>query len=684
MNKALQEILRLLDIPDNKNQIPRFKLINLGMHQIRNIDDYQKRELAFSALMEHAEVSDFFLAETMRSACEGNGSAQHAWAQICDHVFGDSFIGNDWENLALSDHTFLKRLNLINLHEYIDNVLRIKEQDENGIHLCYLMQMAGYNTDDITKIEKTADQIDTAHAMKIGNLVLKKIKKFVQEMWSIGSPINQTILEQLIQYINSPIENTDKKKLNIKNLKLLFETITKEYHLDKEDECFSADMDIFSEKFKRICNIHVYLPLEGEVTGIYFLERFFDMPSLLPTDYHPQIMDTVTKEANIKASNRRNDRSRKSSYKYKLREQYGIALENYTAEDVRSLGDLLEYIEYELLSSSKRETDKKTTKSLNLFKLLKESSWNIFEDFPVQDQEYKHAIIFLKSELLRKCEPRDIVLLRYYMWKSQSILPLSREGIVYSFINSDVLNEDTTYYDGKLTEAYDRMKRMAHTYKVEKGIRKEKNVFLNFLQEILKDKIRHSLKERYRNIQQVKKFTIHIDNVKRAMFLDCLTRREYDLDTSMNNLEKEFLIKVLDINASEFERLSKLIKQFLSKFDTMRIPLIIKASIYQLCLHADKILISDPISYKRTRKRERTLKSVLQPQSISNTGIRRVLAYLVEYQFYSNLGKEAEYIALSEFRIAWEEKITEIIFFDNSTELMYDLMYHILSFDEMM
>ena len=681
---------------------------------------------------------DYRLMKFLANA--GSADLKHIMSILC-FAQGEDEKAEEWESKAQEDYTYRIRSRLAAYHDYFDS-LKVQIDDVMETErILRLMEISHIPANDSSNMRISSKSKVTE---RISAKITNETKELARSALTYGQPLNLDSLEKLINYINQFIPDENLQKKNSKNIKNLYNKLLELYPLDSED-WHSVDINIYTKDFKDLCKIQIELPIEGNVTGIYFWERYcnenYDESSnsyqeceFLKLEYKPSWFNNVEADSlksKKKKSNRRNDKNRPSSYISKLYNVYRITLEEYSKDSKNKLEDLLEYVEYDFLSIDEMN---EPNKIINIFALLKDMGWHIFEDLPNQKIEQQEAFIFLKSELMRECEISDLLILRIDNNRLKMFMLNKLEGIVYGFLNNAIAGIDTTYYDGTLLEFYKKLKErtehfssllqrlkqleMENCYdndsnckllllceffeenifqsdivdteaiEVEKIIEKirytkSENLHKDFLKRIQAEHARHSLKERTRNYDSLLEMPIKVTEEQAKIFKNWILEDDVS-STKINDTKQELnFIKFLDVDKSTFEKIKAESKLFLHSLDKniSNTPFIIMVLIYQLLYQSEEIKMQSPKYYQNKRNSERTLKSLIKYNTKKDTGTKHMLSYLLERQFYYNLSQGEVYEEMMRFRLVLEKQLSDLFFMRHSEELEFEMLNNIFRVD---
>ena len=574
----------------------RRKSISILEEMLKFIEDPREKSMASKVLEDLKERLSAFKKELPEAANHGDGYAQRILQLLdCATEGKDDAL---YQGYYIDDMDYLWHYNYKKLFVGLDDINVInKYQFEEAYASIYLAQMGNVPDDEIApvgnKYQIGYDALEK-YKFQISETITRKIKELADAAWQIGNPVNEEKLEDLICYINIPYENTEIQSINSKNVKRVFKEFIEAFNLDT-DEWIYTDIDIYSDKFKNLCKIHIYLPIEGEVTGVYFFERYYGqtrvkdnsinvieqiMPNknetqeaavpILSIEYESSETDKETmtcldvvnnpdKMKRFKAKDKTiyeeitnqngyimdKRQKRYDSYKENFSKIYNFDLNCYieekieeeikkkvkkemnekikkkikneikkkVKEEVIKLGDLLNYIEYDLLAKDKNSSNKAKLSKLNIFLMLKSPAIEIFEKFPSKNIAERDCFIFLKSEFLRHIELSDILVLRERIKTAFELLLQNMKSAAYFSIENAVIYKTIsaglikTLNPDEIIKDYKMYSERLIALKFEENHHSKKdNIFFDFLLNIVIDEYKFELKMRNKNIKSVVNF----------------------------------------------------------------------------------------------------------------------------------------------------------------------------------
>lgn len=254
----------------------------------------------------------------------------------------------------------------------------------------------------------------------------KEITEYLVEALPLGKPYRPEKASELADYINRTLPE-DVHEINIKNLPRIFELAATIYHTNSKDEYSIANPDTSTDlDFIELRNIQIYLPIEGEISGIYLLERY------LPSEEYEygliKLNDYVIFDNNPNKTNEAETLKRNFNlnWKFHARSKYRN-LDNPDKElddsdRMRLLLELIEYIDVGV--------DGKNSRILHTLRSLKPQ---IF----IKDWNSKHPSI-----------RKDAIFLKSMLMKEKTLLEIEdiRQEVRYMFAELCSLVERVDYY----------------------------------------------------------------------------------------------------------------------------------------------------------------------------------------------------------------------------------------------
>jgi len=735
-NEFFKKAVKSLSLYDKEREV----FINELEEDIKSIENTKEQSVALKVLEDIKNNMSAFKRDLQKVAEQGN-----LYARRCLSILEFATEGKEDapdQDYYISDQDYMLHYNYKKMFVGLDDIKVINKYHLEDCYTSICLALMGNVPDDEiapvgNKYQIGYDALEK-YKFQISETITRKIKELADAAWQIGNPVNEEKLEDLICYINIPYENTEIQSINSKNVKRVFKEFIEAFSLDT-DEWIYTDIDIYSDKFKNLCKIHIYLPIEGEVTGVYFFERYYGQTSvkdnsinvieqimpnknetqeaavpILSIEYESSETDKETmtcldvvnnpdKMKRFKAKDKTiyeeitnqngyimdKRQKRYDSYKENFPKIYNFDLNCYieekieeeikkkvkkemnekikkkikneikkkVKEEVIKLGNLLNYIEYDLLAKGKNSSNTdKLSKKLNIFLMLKSPAIEIFEKFPSKNIAERDCFIFLKSEFLRHIELSDIIVSRGYIFKNYILLSHAIKSAAYTIIDDAVIYNtlDGDVVDkGEIRDDYKTHLDRLNALNFEANTKTENdNVFFVFLKNIVIDEIRLELKMRDKNVKSL----VEMDS-------------EY-IATEIPNFKDMVLQTILDETSSPLPETSQLyqlcqahygifIKCYLEKLQSGFLSYISYAIIIQLCKFADTIKITLSKSYNNTRIKTMSLEELLK-SNIKGKEVKRILSYLIERQFYYNLGYGKEYEIMNDFRIALESRVCDL------------------------
>lgn len=142
------------------------------------------------------------------------------------------------------------------------------------------------------------------------HIIADKIKRHMQEAEK------QAKLEGLIEYINKFFQSQKIRKENEFNIRSVFDGA----RIILEDNTIGNTKVIYTKIFKKLCNSHIWLPIEGKVTGIYLFERYGDANIWGQLEYKSQMFYDHDADYDYfgQSNRRRSEKGDSTTYQYKL------------------------------------------------------------------------------------------------------------------------------------------------------------------------------------------------------------------------------------------------------------------------------------------------------------------------------------------------------------------------------
>lgn len=508
----------------------------------------------------------------------------------------------------------------------------------------------------------------SSETMQTVKELFQKIKELVDgslgikpDKYRYKCAINQEMVNKLCDFINHGIDKRywDYNKNNIRKIFELIDSILGNENLLLSNRDYQY-IDLYSEVFQELLEVNIILPVEGLVSGIYFLEAYHSsevFKNIVYEDIYKSPVYSRT-EAVRKAP------SAPSSLKSKL-EKYDIgslrlgngskASKNKKASKViEFIEDLHDYINYKHDENDEDdEDDKKKRPLLSIIEKIRRLpiEMSLFE-VPIDDDNFKRCVFF-RSELLRHLSVCRI----HLNW----LLKLSRFEI---FDNMDRL-ESVIRLTIRMTISLkkERDSVISHMKNVKKFIEAQLPQIKYYHFRYLKNEedneegicakiirwidtqytvkileVSREQSDHVRQIEFLKPTDKQIEMFKKAL-IDYRWLFEFD-DSWLN--------EYLGIDGDERIKLDKKVKKFIMQINNEVLvgcgcepDNIQKILIYQLCASADSLSFSTIYKYKNPkhrRKKDCALTQIIDSKAKPDAMVSIWLNALMRKQFYVNLG----------------------------------------------
>ena len=593
---------------------------------------------------------DYFSLECDRDSCTALQKIFSKYGKKCDLINAAKNGDNEanillkylwqkkyylyWNNIKKSDNpSFLSDYIRFNVRKTEEQHIRIKHH-------------ASENVMDDTFIEP----------------IFKKMQELVERSCTLIKPdhdryqcvINQDAIVKLCEFINQGVDEKYREHNNEK-VEEIFKIV--EHIVNNFDGMLSKSrISIYSEEFQELSGINIMLPAEGMVSGIYLLEAYHSSEIFRNIVYSPinkgeedsrnvSVRNASSTSSSMEAKFIKNDIG-----SFKLPDGKKVSKRKKASKSRELIQDLYDYTNYRTY-----ENDEEPEKQSNIIEKIKKLpiEYALYESL-IDDSDFKRAVFF-RSELLR-----HIVYGKFYwIW-----LFKNKIGIFFKHmdeIDSAVRRKLKVLLDLDTIIDYDDVIRIMNGVKerVEEQLPQIKYKEFKLLEDEDSDlenictkairwidyqyivKILKVSREQSDHVRQIK-FPEQTDKQKK-MFKEALIDYRWLLA-----FDDSWLNEYLGIDNNERIKLDGKVNRFIKKINNGAIvgskcepDNIQKILIYQLCASEDSLNFSANCDYYISgRKKECTLKKILDPKAKPDVKASIWLNALMRKQFYVNLGYE--------------------------------------------
>ena len=464
--------------------------------------------------------------------------------------------------------------------------------------------------------------------------------------------INQDAIVKLCEFINQGVDENYREHNNV-NVEYVFKKV--EHIVNNYDGMFSKyRISIYSEEFQDLSDINIMLPVEGMVSGIYLLEVYHSSNFFRNIVYSP-INKGLEDRRNVSVRNSGSTSSsmeakfiKNSIGSFKLPDGKKVSKRKKASKARELIQDLYDYTNYR-----NYEKDEEPKKLLNIIDTIRKLpiEYSLYESL-IDDCDFKRAVFF-RSELLRHI----VYGKNYWIWYLKNNIGIIFENM--DKVDSAVRRNLKVILD-TITD-YDDVIRLMNNVKerVEEQLPEIKYYDFKLLEDEDSDlenicikavrwinyrytaKILYVSREQSDHVRQIK-FPEPTDKQKK-MFKEALIDYKWLLA-----LDNSWLNEYLGIDNNERIKLDDKVNRFIKKINNGAIvgskcepDNIQKIIIYQLCASEDSLhFSSDREYYISGRKKEGTLKKIIDPKAKQDVKVSIWLNALMRKQFYVNLGYE--------------------------------------------
>ncbi|WP_294521578.1 hypothetical protein [uncultured Anaerovibrio sp.] len=453
--------------------------------------------------------------------------------------------------------------------------------------------------------------------------------------------LSERYVDKLCDFINSGVEEKY-KKYNKTNIRKLFQ-LTKDIAND--------GIYIYSPEFQKLRNINIVLPVEGLVSGIYLFEVYHQAKALKNIVFESPYKGL----GDVRAESVKNMSSTSSSMRAKLERDNVVSLTfddrkkiskgKKVSMSINILQDLRDYTNY-------RYKDEETRKITDIQEVIKKLPIELSSyESPIDDNVFKRCVFF-RSEIIRHLGFSNTVISGVFKESSAVIFEYMDE-VDSAFRYTLKLVLDLNMKHDSVIRRIKRFKTSVGadlpqiktgSFKRLKKDEKIEDIFFRLRRWIDSQytvKILNVSREQSDHVRQIK-FPEPTDKQKK-MFKEAL--RDYRWLWEFDN---SWLDEYLGIDDDERIKLDGKVNRFMKKINNEALvgkvcepDNIQKILIYQLCASEDSLYFSsDRRYYISGRKKECTLKMILDPKAKQDAKVSIWLNALMRKQFYVNLGYE--------------------------------------------